>query len=268
MPKLNPNEYVPFAPDTSGTRRRINHSSDNCDGDSQSLSIWRNEDDSVGAKCYRCGATGRTGSKPSMFKKSPETKRLREVPKDISSQFEDMPAEAATYLNSKGISETIAFHYGVGWSQSANGLVFPVHNELHHDGCQVKFFEGKQRYTTIHNGRRELMFSHLEAGSYDIVIVEDLLSAIRIVESPIGKGMYDAFALLGSELNDQGLAQLLKYGENFIVWLDNDNDIVCNKAKKLYHRLSLFGKAQLVKDQCEPKDITDDQIVDIITARR
>ena len=266
--RLHHDEYVPFAPEVVGQRQRVNHSSSACDGDSQSLSIWRNDDDSIGAKCYRCGATGRTKSKPSMFRKHNETKALQEIPKDVSSQFADMPPEVATYVNTKGISEAIAYHYGIGWSESAGGLVLPVHNEYHHDGFQVKYFDRKQRYTTVHRGQRQLMFTHLcdgiEGLGTPVVIVEDLISAIRVVQAV---PHLDAFALLGSELNDQGLAQLVKYHQKFIVWMDNDNDTVVSKAKQLYHRLSLFGSAQLIKEQCEPKDLRDEQILEMTTRR-
>ena len=103
-----------------------------------------------------------------------------------------------------------------------------------------------------HAGHRETMFTELDDGSSGVVIVEDLLSAIRIKECV---GHLDAFALLGSELNDQGLARLLQYDDH-IVWLDNDNKIIVNKAKKIADRLAIFGRrVRLVKDQCEPKDI-------------
>lgn len=255
--RLKNEEYIPFAPDRPGVRTRVNHSSDSCGGDSQSLSVWRNDDNTIGAKCYRCGATGRSGSKPSMFKKSIETKALQEYPKDVSSRYEDMPPEVATYLSGKQITEAIAYHYGVGYSEVADGLVLPVHNELHHEGFQVKYFDRKQRYSTVHLGKREWMFSHLYSGLSGVVIVEDLLSAIRIKETI---GTLDAFALLGSELNDQGLAQLVNNHDYFMVWLDNDNDIVCGKAKALFNRLSLFGTARYIKEQVEPKDISDDEI--------
>lgn len=262
--RLKHEEYVPYAPDSVGARRRVNHDTADCSGDSQSLSIWRNADDSIGAKCYRCGATGRTGSKPSMFKKHNETKALQEVPQDVSSQYADMPPQAAAYLSSKGITEAIAFHYGIGWSPSADGLIFPVINWYGYDQCQVKYFDRKQRYSTIHADHRETMFSHLikDAGAVNppVVIVEDLLSAIRVIEATD----YDAFALLGSELNDQGLSVLLDY-DQFFVWLDNDNDTIVGKAKKLADRLALFGgRVRLIKKQCEPKDISNTDIISII----
>lgn len=272
--RLKDEEFLPFAPDAVGKRQRVNHSSPTCAGDSQSLSVWRNEDGTVGAKCYRCGATGRAGSKPSMFQKVPETTQLQAVPTDVSHLYEDMPGEVATYLSTKGITEEIAKYYGIGWSPGAKGLVLPVHNEHHHDGAQIKFFDSASeynrvpiRYMTIHMGQRELMFSHLTtpitAGtkiSYGVVIVEDLISAIRIRQAT----EFDAFALLGSELNDHGLSELVKYHNTFIVWLDNDNNIVCGKAKKLFHRLQLFGNARYIKYQCEPKDLTDQLILDAL----
>lgn len=249
-------EYVPYAPDRPGVRTRVNHSSDSCGGDSQSLSIWRNDDDTIGAKCYRCGQTGRTVSKKSMFESAPKTENVYELPTDVTTKYSEMPPEVAMYLNSNGITEFMCHYYDIGWSESAGGLVFPVHNELGHDGFQVKYFGRKQRYTTVHRGRRELMFSHLCSHHDVVVVVEDLLSAIRVNEAT----PFDAFALLGSELNDHGLAQLVKHHQEFIVWLDNDNDIVVGKAKALFNRLSLFGSVRLVKDQVEPKDLSDIEI--------
>lgn len=258
--RLHKDEYVQHAPEQGQRVVRINHNSASCSGDSQSLSIWRNDDGSIGAKCYRCGLTGRSGSKPSMFKKNIETKKLQEIPKDISSEYSGMPPEVATYLSHKGVTEAIAFHYGIGWSPSADGLILPVHNELKHDGFQVKYFDRKQRYSTVHRGKRELMFSHLRNWHETCVIVEDLISAIRVSNYVD----MDSFALLGSELNDQGLAQLVKNHEAFIIWLDNDNDIICKKAAKLSNRLSLFGPTRLIRDRCEPKDISDGDIENII----
>jgi hypothetical protein len=196
-----------------------------------------------------------------MFKKSTETKEIQEFPKDVSSQYTDMPPEVATYLNAKGISEAIAFHYGIGYSETAGGLVLPVHNELNHNGFQVKYFDRKQRYSTVHMGQRQLMFTHLtDLTSRPVVVVEDLISAIRIEEAT----EFSAFALLGSELNDTGLAQLVKNHDYFIVWLDNDNDTIVGKALGLHNRLSLFGGSRLIKEQCEPKDISDIEIINII----
>lgn len=259
--KLDPNEYVPFAPEVVGKRQRVNHSSPSCDGDSQSLSIWRNEDNTIGAKCYRCGATGRSGSKPSMFKKVVETKELQAFPTDIAHLYEHMPPEVATYCHAKGVTEKIAKFYGIGYSKQAGGLVLPVHNEMHHNGFQVKYFGRKQRYSTVHMGQRQLMFSHLYSGLKGVVIVEDLISAIRIKETI---STYDAFALLGSELNDVGLSELVKNHTSFIIWLDNDNDIICGKAKDLFNRMALFGTARYMKYQVEPKDLSDQLILDAL----
>lgn len=261
--RLKDEEFVPFAPDSIGPKNRINHEAEHCSGDSQSLSIWRNPDGTIGAKCYRCGATGRAGSKPSMFKKRTETKELQSFPEDVSSLYSEMPAECATYLAQKGITEAIAYHYGIGWSEKAGGLVFPVHNQFGYEQAQVKRFEGKVRYYSIHRGHRETMYSLLK--EYEpapiCVIVEDLLSAVRI---DLLDERYDAFALLGSELNDVGLSELVRNYDNFVVWLDNDNKIVNKKAGDLHHRLMLFGNCRKVSEQCEPKDITDIDIRNIL----
>jgi len=258
--RLDKEEYMPYAPDEPGRPNRVNHNSGNCAGDSLSLSVWRNNDGSVGAKCYRCGGKGRADAKGSMFKKTPKKETVQEMPTDIVFNYEDMPPEIATYLSGKGMTEALCFHYGVGWSPSLDGLILPVHNELHHDGFQIKYFDRDQRYSTVHRGNRELMFSHLCDKQDVAIIVEDLISAIRVKEST----GYDAFALLGSEINDHGLSQILRFNQEFVVWLDNDNDIICSKAKALYNRLSLFGRCRYIKDQCEPKDISDLEIKEIL----
>lgn len=260
--RLKTEEFVPYAPDEVGPRERRNHASGDCSGDSLSLSIWRNEDGTVGAKCFRCGATGRAGTKPSMYKKPSETKALQEVPKDVSSCYEDMPPEAATYLASKGITEAIAFHYGIGWSSEADGLILPVINQYEYDQAQVKYFGKKNRYTTIHRGHRETLFTHIK--DYDplpcVVVVEDLISAIRVKNA---LPECDAFALLGSELNDQGLATLVRNHDQFVIWLDNDNRQIMDKAGKLFNQLGLFGVSRLIREQVEPKDITDQEVINV-----
>lgn len=98
----------------------------------------------------------------------------------------------------------------------------------------------------------------LKQGSSTLVIVEDMLSAIRYHRLGV-----DVLCLLGSSITDERLVTILGY-KRYIVHLDNDNRQIKMKQNKLHNTLNFFHETTVIKGACDPKHMTDAQLQEIL----
>lgn len=251
-------EYLHLAPEAPGPVVRVNHNTDNCNGKSRSLSIWRNSDGSIGAKCYRCGEGARYQSKPSLFASVPKNKKLvYGIPPDIEYDQAKWPVLATAYINRFAFSAAHLRQRGIGWSASEERLIFPATNlTVQNPGWQGKSFFSEPRYLT-RTKYPDYMYTHLCRQSPEVIITEDLLSAMRANE------VLSSFALLGTTMNDFALSELRQY-HKFYIWLDDDNLLVKKAQLKLYNTLSLHGEAFVIKCDREPKGCSSRELIEVI----
>lgn len=92
------------------------------------------------------------------------------------------------------------------------------------------------------------------------VIVEDRISAIKVVEAT--EGEVTACTLSGTNVSDEDLFKLSMLYDEFMVWLDNDSGAVIAKASDIRRRLKMYKKDSAVTgtELLDPKTNSLDQI--------
>ena len=261
--RLRHEEFMPHAPDGPGPTSRVNHDSQSCSGNSRSMAVWVNNDGTVGAKCHRCGATGFSrGNKPSGFKSAPKSKKVRyELPADMEYDWGKFPVKAIAYLNRFKFTQQDTLLHGIGWSYEMNRLIFPASNlAMKSPGWQAKSFGVGTRYITSTRFPK-FMYTHIHHPATDgVIITEDLLSCIR------ASSVLSSFAVLGTGITDEMVAELTGSYRTFYIWLDNDNPTVKAQQLKMHNRLAMFGRSYIIKSDKEPKECTSEEIRSILDA--
>lgn len=189
----------------------------------------------------------------SLAEKLARSKMLRERDKEFRDsvalplpavwQPEDWPLHARVWLYKAGLSDADIVERGVYYHAYMDRVVLPVLNEA--DDTVVYwqargFDEHTPKYINPRVDRGRIVYyggSKVQQGG-TVVLTEDILSAIKV-----GK-VAPAWSLLGTDLKDEVLAQLLTRDLSVIVWLDNDSGPVNpgqDAARAIIHRLKVFG---------------------------
>lgn len=122
------------------------------------------------------------------------------------------------------------------------------------------------KYLTYKAG--EAPFEHAIVGmafGSTMVVVEDMLSAIRLVQ--LG---YSVYVCAGAHPNLYTLLEAVRSLniKDVLVWLDNDNLTVVGESERIYKFLGLTGtRAYRESNAIDPKSYTNDKINTIIRSR-
>lgn len=281
--KLSRDEFVPFAPERKGTVRR-NHIAQSCSGESDSLRITRNEDGTISAKCFRCGATGFYS--PERSYRPAESRHPRDaiaiggggmgisLPQDSTSTFSEFPRQVRDWLVVRGgIRPDVSEAHGILWSDEAERLYIPVVQETSADGpiavgYVVRRFQPK-RYRTLTKDRERFWGllraseRHSEVGVSPaaqnlLIIVEDMISGLRCRE------ISDTMVLCGTELKSDAFATILKEGyKEAVIFLDSDNPTVV-KATRTIQRKLFWMKTRIIETGRDPKSYNREQLEELI----
>lgn len=263
MALLRYDEFLDEAPEERGKSVRVNHDSDDCSGNSNSLKIERKEDGTVSAHCFRCGRSGfyaddfqrikeaRQKLANSDSRHEPATHGSRE-PSDSTGRTAEWPTYASRWLKQWGITNDEISTHHIGYSNRVDRCIFPVHFDGKYQGYVSRavnpkderpkwlmYAKGKPWQTTCDTKTRNIL-----------VLVEDIVSGIRV-------GRYaDCIALLTTTISTDILPLIANYDE-YIVWLDDDNRQVKLNQLKLARRLSMFGNVRVVHTT-DPKRCSDE----------
>jgi hypothetical protein len=224
------------------------------------LSITR-IDEGILYNCYSASCTGRgfIGSIPSQLVTNLSKKK----------EFKPKPMTLATVQ--PGVDDVMQMWdlYGIegrtltksGWKKifGKNGYVFPLFNGAGYCyGNTTKYYDSKFKACHyLETDTPKLHYPLLIKGCSTAVLVEDVLSAMRINQDTKFQGV----ALLGTDLNDEKVSDLLKYGySNVIIALDPDAH-----AKGIGHakKYGLFFNS--CKAVCLPHDPKDCMITQLET---
>lgn len=156
---------------------------------------------------------------------------------------EDWPLLARVWLYKAGLSDQDIQERGIYWHEPTQRVVLPVLNEEKDEVVYWQargFEEHAPKYINPRVDRARIVYySGGDAGlGGTVVLTEDILSAIKV-----GK-VTPAWSLLGTDLKDEVLAQILQRELSVIVWLDNDSGPVNpgqDAARAIAHRLQVFG---------------------------
>ena len=180
----------------------------------------------------------------------------------------DLPPEALNWLRKYGITHSDIRLHRFGWSQGgfviakrtkepivyAPLLIFPIFDQR--DNLlmwQGRYFgpENKRapKYWTV--GNKEEIIHILGAGE-TVILVEDLLSAIRISKHAA------SVPIFGSIINNLLITRLSRYFSKCLIWLDKDKRAY-SEGRMLSMR-PLFDMVGTIKSECDPKEYNDEEI--------
>jgi hypothetical protein len=206
------------------------------------------------------------------------------LPSDLT---KEMPGYAAAWLLRAGIPLLLAEKYCIRYSPKLDRVVLPVYRNgalaaytMRSVSDKPKYIERQVDEAVIFVSDPTTILEPEQAGSYgcDIVVTEDILSAIRV-----GR-IVPAFALLGTSVGDAKVAGLLEQTQRYWsrakghrheedvlrigVWLDSDKAGRI-AARRLARRLTLQGySVSNIKTDKDPKRYSNREIKEILSDRR
>lgn len=256
--KLDPSEYMPHAPEHTGTTVCVGH--EGCENANRKRLYITRKADGVLAFCHNCGLAGYTRGKGMAKAKRPRRDTVAEkveLPSPGTYDWGQWPPKARGWLRKYGVTEAVSRSRCVLYASDLDRVVLPYY---HADGTLV-LWQGRYlgdhkadkvpKYLTCRRNDYPCVWFSEHGHSKRMVVVEDILSGIRIgSQEPCA-------ALLSTGCNERGLLELLKRADNFVVWLDDDAH---DKAQKLAERISVVAPCRMVRTPLDPKCYTDNEI--------
>jgi hypothetical protein len=217
------------------------------------------------AYCFRCGFDKYQIKGISTLE---ELKKLRELnertallsftklelPDDFTT---DIPLDGRLWLYSGGLTHATWQKYGIGFSPSLQRVVLPVYSKR---GTLVWYqmraiLDGQEpKYIQPDRPRGNVMFTagHARGGLQRAIVVEDILSAIRVGE------LVPAYSLLGTKITTEQAALLGSY-ERVTTWMDDDR-AGRDGAYSIRKCLSLVTSVDNIRTDDDPKRLSIQQI--------
>lgn len=274
MKFLKESEFVPFAPEQEG-KVRINHSSEDCSGESKSMIVERKHDGSVFGYCHRCCKLGTYNSpyRTSVGtlhggKSTSRVHRRKHLP--VAAGFEQIhgcygrsvdkwdlwPEQPRRWLKGYSISDAESRRYSLTYGKDCNALFLPFIG-----GWQARNFdEWKPKYYTFVEEGSLPLWDRAGSIGPDIVIVEDIISAIKVSR------IVPAVSVLGVTPNDAVIAYLLKRYKHFTIFMDDDTQQVKKAQRALRNRLAQVGEARIITGVGrDPKECSMTELREILT---
>jgi DNA primase len=254
---------------TLGVGYRHKHACPSGEGHDRPLVVTRME---TGWKwyCHRCGEKGikhAKGLSPSEWLKFNKAKEVREhnvvskvkLPHGMTT---DIPATGLAWLYKYNLNDADISYYNIQYSTTLNRVVLPVYDS----NMELVYYQARNlgeitarspKYMNVKaRGRKDIYFDvgDIENPTDDCVIVEDILSAIRV-----GKHL-DTVALLNAYIPDELLLRQLITYEKIILWLDPDKwDRMSRKVKRFR---SFNYDVIMIRANQDPKYYTDVEIAE------
>jgi Toprim-like len=231
-----------------------------------------NEERGYRAYCFRCGPRGFVAhgdfSIDQLRRRRDEFALLQEAHVRLPYDFTtEIPANEAVWLYRAGISTALAKHYRFGFSASLKRVVLPVYRDSTLVGFTARStINAKPKYIERMSSPSSAVFfadpatalpaedDWCEASGPDLVITEDILSAVRV-----GRIARRCVALLGTSANEHQL-EITEGCETIALWLDPDR-AGKKAAFKLGRTLSLQGyKTVTIRTGQDPKFYSNREI--------
>jgi len=271
MEYLHKDEYMHLAPDEAGSVR-VNHDSDDCQGDSKSMIITRKEDGTINACCFRCGLYGSysevyyrpaTSTKPTVCLGDGSRPCLK-LPYDAEGDHAKWPPQARVWIYGGRLSSDQTRELGAVYSPSMGRVLLPVYDWEERSRLigwvsrKIKADDSRPKYLTeTLDNSKFIWYNNTFGGSDTLVITEDILSALRTSK------YYPSLSLLGVYLKPAALSIVKQYTK-FIIWLDNDNPQVKRQQLVLKNSLELIGDVIILHTAKDPKSYSDDEMKEVL----
>lgn len=176
------------------------------------------------------------------------------LPSDFTTEI---PVKYAWFLK-YGISLETAKKYGFGYSEFFHRIVIPIHRGPWLAAVHLRAInpDDKPKYLNLGRPQLDLLFWADGHESDDLVIVEDVLSAIKV-----NLAGYNAVALNGSSMTDVQALRIASCNGTRYVWLDGDA-AGQKGARQCVTQLHLqaTGDVRMVKTDNDPKTYNREEI--------
>ena len=215
--------------------------------------------------CHRCkqgGTRDLSGKSPyevAQFMKSLNVQPLKVIaqmrlPLDYT---KEIPAKGLAYLYVRGVTDADIKKWKIGYSPKYSRVIFPVY-----EGRNLIFFQGRTilditrdnpKWMNVYkSGRKDTFFIANQMFSHEVVVVEDIISAIRVSYTA------DAYAMLSTHVPEDLVLRLSKKYQAILLWLDPDKS---KEIVALARRFRAFGiNARSILTNKDPKYYTNKQI--------
>ena len=240
-----------------------------CDGKDRALVITRFDRGWLW-KCHRCqekGVKWLEGISPSRYVKWQQSINVKPVvtAKDIELPLDftyDIPSKGMGWLYSNNLTDSDIKKWQIGYSPTLGRVILPVYQQ-----DELVYWQGRflgtpdkvknPKYTNVFKqGRDSIYFWNLEADTKEIVMVEDIISAINVGH------ICNTVGLLYAYVPDDLVMKLSVRYSPVIMWLDWDkNNRVLGRLKR-YRSMGINVKA--IMTRLDPKTYDDDYIHDQI----
>lgn len=209
--------------------------------------------------CFSCGYF--EGTNPlEKFKQEQTTPILQcgiDVRLPVDGVF-NIPPVPLAWVKQYGITNDEIVANRIGWSESKQLLIFPIYGASDDLLAWIGRYFGPNKdhpkYLTY--GIKKELFHLLGTQSNTVVVVEDMVSAIKVSRQEC------CMPLLSSDINKYQLFRLSKMFDNIVIWLDPDKR---QHAIKLSKRAeSFFRGVRIVYSDADPKELTDGQIKELL----
>lgn len=209
----------------------------------------------TGSKCFACG----------YYKSSKQSYVFEDI---IDIPFHGLPADSITTYPAEFHDYLKTFELDndprILYSPSLNRLVIPIKGLVKDEivGYLARSINSLPKWKTSFQSfpwGKKYPAAYLCSKTDPIVLVEDVFSAMKV-----GK-VTNCMALLGCSLNSALRQLLLFYGNNFIIWLDNDK--AGEKGRQqVESMLQLVCKVSHIRTDHDPKYYTVERIKELIKA--
>ena len=239
-----------------GRSKRVQHCNHNT-----TMKITHDED-GYHAYCFRCSEGGFKGHgvqriRDVFAEKEFEYARQPTLPADFTL---DVPASAAVWYYSYGISASLAREYSIGYSRRLDRVVIPVYVAGALEVVQARAVRKGMQPKYLNqagNKKGDILFRSHDTEGESVCITEDILSCIRVGE------VMPCVCCMGTSLSLQQQAQLIQYS-TILVWLDND-PAGWKGARKMYKALRpVVPDVRVIQSEHDPKLYTNEQIKEML----
>tara|TARA_R110000851_G_scaffold57574_7_gene134080 strand:- start:15569 stop:16351 length:783 start_codon:yes stop_codon:yes gene_type:complete len=181
-----------------------------------------------------------------------------ELPNDFTN---DIPLHGRLWLYAGGIAESTWNKYNIGYSPAMDRVVLPVYNregKLVWYQCRALYKGQKPKYLQPSLQRDAVLFraNEGEGSDNDAVIVEDILSAIRV-----GKHIL-TYSLLGTKITNTQ-ASVIGKSDRVRIWLDPDR-AGRTGSYNIRKTLGLITEVTTISTTKDPKELSDQEIEEIL----
>lgn len=233
------------------------------------------------AYCHNCQQGGADGSnKYSIYRERRHASAAINLPPiddnvvpphNMVGYMKDWPVDAKSWAYSNHLVDMDAVQYGIQFDPSSDRVYIPRYDRVPNGklvGYQlrrVSSLDGPKYLTAQKDDTPSFTVIEGDIAPRYAVVVEDYVSGIHI-----RKALHDTdvYVIYGTKIDPTVMYQLATHGYGGVtIWLDNDNDHVCEQAKAMKRTIELYNpniKVRRIALANDPKHHSPEEIKNLL----